>query len=67
MRLTHNSSKKFVFAFDDDLGRVDIANVRWEYDHELNPLNFAKVCVLLCSDAVYVDNVAIKRLLQSQP
>ena len=46
-----------------DLGDIKIANLYWQYDHELDPLNLIKVCVLLCSDHLYVESITIAKLI----
>ena len=47
-------------AFSRQLGAVRLVNVEWNYDHEIDPLDPLKVCpVLLCSDAIYMKNLAI--------
>ena len=43
---------------------MDIVNLRWDYDHEIDPLDLAKVCVLLCTDTVNVQNLTITSLDQ---
>ena len=58
--MTHGNEKSFVFGFSRDLGNVKLVNVEWSYDHDIDPLDPLKVCVLLiCSDSVYVQNLAV--------
>lgn len=49
-----------------DLGDVEIVNAHWRYDHELDPFNPTKVCVLLCSDHVFVRAVAVRRAVSGR-
>ena len=47
-------------AFSRQLGTVRLVNVEWRYDHEIDPLDPLKVCVLLlCSDAIYMESLAV--------
>ena len=47
-------------AFSRQLGTVRLVNVEWHYDHEIDPLDPLKVCVLLlCSDAIYMESLAV--------
>ena len=48
------------------LRSVDIANLKWDYDHQIDPLDLAKVCVLLCTDQVNVRNLTISSLDQER-
>ena len=62
----HGSEKRFVVGLGQDLGAVDIANLRWDYDHDIDPLDLTKVCVLLCSDHVHVQSVTVTSLSTAQ-
>jgi len=64
VRLYHGTRKGFLLPLDSDLGLVDIVNLRWDYDHEIDPLDLAKVCVLLCTDTVNVQNLTVTSLDQ---
>lgn len=58
--MTHGHGKSFVLGFSRDLGTVNLVNVFWSYDHDIDPLDPLKVCVLLiCSDSIYVQNLAV--------
>ena len=64
LRLTHGSGKSFVLAFSRQLGTVHLVNVEWRYDHDIDPLDPLKVCVLLlCSDAIYMESLAINSVI----
>ena len=62
IRLFHGMSKRFVLSFSNDLGYINLINLEWLYDHDINPLDPFKVCVLLCSDKIHLQNVAITSL-----
>ena len=62
IRLFHGMSKRFVLSFSNDLGHINLINLQWLYDHDINPLDPFKVCVLLCSDKIHLQNVAITSL-----
>ncbi|XP_059098768.1 pancreatic lipase-related protein 2-like isoform X1 [Tigriopus californicus] len=66
LRFVHGHEKNFLMSFPQDLGDVRIVNLHWEYDHELDPLNLTKVCVLLCSDHIYVRNITVAKVHTSQ-
>ena len=60
LKLTHGKRKRFVLGFSRNLGTVRLVNVEWRYDHDIDPLDPLKVCVLLlCSDAIYMESLAI--------
>ena len=59
-------SKRFVLSFSNDLGHITLANLEWLYDHDINPLDPFKVCVLLCSDKIHLQNVIIASLHSPQ-
>ena len=59
MRLTHGASQAFILAFSRNLGSVRLVNVEWRYDHDIDPLDPLKVCVLfVCSDAIYMESLS---------
>ncbi len=43
LRLTHGSRMGFLLSEGADLGAVKAVTLRWEYDHEIDPLNLTKV------------------------
>ena len=59
-RLTHGRTISYLLAFSRNLGRVELVNLEWKYDHTIDPLDLMKVCVLMCSDDVYLKNVTVK-------
>ena len=43
---------------------MHLVNVEWRYDHDIDPLDPLKVCVLLlCSDAIYMESLAINSVI----
>ena len=66
MKLSRGSKIRFPLEVEKDLGVVGIVNLHWTYDHEINPLDWTKVCVLLCSDALYLNGAVIKRFHSEQ-
>jgi hypothetical protein len=56
----HGKQRSFLLSFPEDLGDVNIVSLYWKYDHDLDPLNLTKVCVLLCSDHVYVRSASVR-------
>ncbi len=62
-RLTHGSRVPFLLKSDSPLGTVRAVTLRWEYDHELDPLNLTKMCVFgLCSDHLFIRNITLRSL-----
>ena len=55
-------SKRFMLSFSKDLGYIKLINFEWVYDHDIDPLDPFKVCVLLCSDKIHLQNVAMTSL-----
>ena len=51
-----------MLSFSQNLGHVNLINFEWIYDHDINPLDLLKVCVLLCSDKIHLQNMAITSL-----
>ena len=48
------------------MGTVRLVNVEWRYDHDIDPLDPLKVCVLLlCSDAIYMESLAINSVIST--
>ena len=67
-RLTHGTKKSFVLAFSRHLGTVRLVNVEWQYDHDIDPLDPLKVCVLLlCTDSIHVQTLAVSSLISEPP
>ena len=67
-RLTHGTRKSFVLAFSRHLGTVRLVNVEWQYDHDIDPLDPLKVCVLLlCTDSIHVQTLAVSSLISEPP
>merc|ERR1712038_323139 len=62
IRLIHGMSKRFMLSFSKDLGYIKLINFEWVYDHDIDPLDPFKVCVLLCSDKIHLQNVAMTSL-----
>ena len=61
-------AKSFVLAFSRHLGTVRLVNFQWRYDHDIDPLDPLKVCVLLlCSDAIYMESLTINSISASDP
>lgn len=59
MRISHGSKEPFLIVSPTSLGQVNLINLWWEYDHNLDPLDLTKVCLLLCSDKLYLENIAV--------
>ena len=39
--------------------QVSIVHVFWEYDHQVDPFDLKKICLLFCSDSLYVESSAV--------
>ena len=46
-------------AFSRNLGFVDLCSLEWRYDHDIDPLDLMKVCVLMCADDLFIRSVSI--------
>ena len=46
-------------AFSRNLGFVDLCSLEWRYDHDIDPLDLMKVCVLMCADDLFIRSVRI--------
>jgi hypothetical protein len=33
--------------------------VYWEYDHQVDPFDLKKICLIFCTDSLYVDSIAV--------
>ena len=42
-----------------DLGDVEIVQVHWLYDHEVDPFDLGKICLLFCSDRLFTDRLVV--------
>jgi hypothetical protein len=58
--MTHGGRNSYLLSFSRNLGRVDLSSLDWTYDHNIDPLDLLKVCVLMCSDDLYLKNVSIR-------
>ena len=38
---------------------MSIAEIYWEYDHDLDPFDLQKMCLLFCTDTLYISSIAI--------
>ena len=61
-RLQHGLVYTFPISLDKDLGRVAIAHLYWQYDHDVDPFDLAKICLLFCSDRLYTAKLVISAL-----
>lgn len=61
VRLDHGESNNYLITASADIGYLYIVELDWNYDHDINPLDIGKVCVLLCSDKIFVKNVVFYR------
>ena len=48
-----------------DLGEVEIVQVHWLYDHEVDPFDLGKICLLFCSDRLYTDKLVVSTVEHS--
>ena len=64
VRLVHGRTKNFLLSAPSDLGEVNIVNLSWEYDHDLDPLDLTKFCLIpiLCSDHLFVQKVMVRKI-----
>ena len=74
------SDNKTIFIFiTDEIGlqcrakkesncnfQVSIAEVFWKYDHEIDPFDLGKICLVFCSDSLYLDSIAITSFLTNK-
>ena len=61
-RLQHGLVYTFPISLDKDLGRVAIAHLYWQYDHDVDPFDLGKICLLFCSDRLYTAKLVISAL-----
>jgi len=38
---------------------VNIVHLYWEYDHDVDPFDLGKICILFCSDDLYTAKLAV--------
>ena len=57
LRLQHGQTFDFSIRVERDLGDVEIVQVHWLYDHEVDPFDLGKICLLLCSDRLFTDRL----------
>ncbi|XP_071744357.1 uncharacterized protein [Lepeophtheirus salmonis] len=58
-KFVHGTKIKRLISTNSDLGNVNLVHIEWNYDHDINPLDLGKVCVLLCSDKIYLRSVSV--------
>ena len=59
LRLQHGQKFDFSISVERDLGEVEIVQVHWLYDHEVDPFDLGKICLLFCSDRLYTDRLIV--------
>ena len=59
LRLQHGQTFDFSIRVERDLGDVEIVQVHWLYDHEVDPFDLGKICLLFCSDRLYTDRLIV--------
>ena len=59
LRLQHGQTFDFSIRVERDLGDVEIVQVHWLYDHEVDPFDLGKICLLFCSDRLFTDRLVV--------
>ena len=55
----------FSISVERNLGEVEIVQVHWLYDHEVDPFDLTKICFLFCSDRLYTDKLVLTTVKHS--
>jgi len=58
-RFHHGEIYKFLVVAPSALGRVNIVHLYWEYDHDVDPFDLGKICILFCSDSFYAGSLSV--------
>ena len=66
LRLQHGQKFDFSISAERDLGEVEIVQVHWLYDHEVDPFDLGKICLLFCSDRLYTDRLIVSTIGHSE-
>ena len=38
---------------------MNIVHLYWEYDHDVDPFDLGKICILFCSDSFYAGSLSV--------
>ena len=55
----------FSISVERNLGEVEIVQVHWLYDHEVDPFDLTKICFLFCSDRLFTDKLVLTTVKHS--
>jgi len=58
-RFLKGSKNVFIVSLSKNIGLVSIGEVFWKYDHEIDPFDLGKMCLVFCSDSLYLENLTI--------
>ena len=65
LRVQHGQMYDFSISVERNLGEVEIVQVHWLYDHEVDPFDLGKICLLFCSDRLYTDKLVVSTVEHS--
>ena len=65
LRVQHGQMYDFSISVERNLGEVEIVQVHWLYDHEVDPFDLTKICFLFCSDRLYTDKLVLTTVKHS--
>ena len=64
--MQHGQMYDFSISVERNLGEVEIVQVHWLYDHEVDPFDLGKICLLFCSDRLYTDRLIVSTIGHSE-